>query len=534
MLETAPWLTLVPPVIAILLAIITKKVMLSLGAGVVAAALLIAAFNPLETLRLVWESFAEIFWVDGGVNTWYVYILVFTLALGVIAAFIMMSGGTKAFADWAVERIKTRRGGMFLPAILGIVIFIDDYFNALAVGQISRPVTDQHRISRAKLAYIVDSTSAPVAVLAPFSSWGAYIMGILAPIVAASALTLSSVQAFLGAAAANYYAIAAAVLVWLVIIFKADLGPMRREERRAIVEGRPYAEGEVVPGALSEDLPVHEPGAKRALVVPFVALVVGVFTGIVWTGVSAGGSWNVVDILASTDTSAALIFGGALGLVAALYYYFRYTTANPKFAWNTFGRGWWEGVKSMMPAVGILILAWMLGGLIDALGTGVFLGELVESSNLSPAWLIPIVFVLAAAMAFSTGTSWGSFGLLLPIAGGIVNAVDAPELLLPMLGAVLAGAVAGDHSSPISDTTILSATGAGANVITHVVTQLPFVGIAGGSAIVGYVVLAATDLIWLGLVVTLVVLAGCVFLVRLIRQPVEREAAEVAETAATE
>ncbi len=523
MIENLPWLTLVPPIVAIALAILTRKVMISLGAGVLVAALLIAEFNPLETLRLVWEAFAGIFWVDGAVNTWYVYILIFTTLLGVIAAFIMMSGGTKAFADWAVERIKTRRGGQILPAILGIVIFIDDYFNALAVGQISRPVTDGHRVSRAKLAYIVDSTSAPVAVLAPFSSWGAYIIGLLAPIVAASTLGVSNVEAFLGAAAANFYAIAAAILVWLTIGLRADLGTMRREERRAISEGRPFADGDVVPGQLSDDLPVHEPGLRRAVIVPFIALVFGVLAGIVWSGVAASGSWAPVDILASTDTSGALMVGGILGIVCAMYYYLRYTAPNPKFGWSTFGQGWVGGAKAMAPAVGILILAWMLGGLIDTLGTGVYLGELVESANIDPAWLIPIVFLIAAAMAFSTGTSWGSFGLLLPITGGIVNAVDAPELLLPMLGAVLAGAVAGDHSSPISDTTILSSTGAGCNVITHVVTQLPYVGIAAGAALVGYIVLAATQVIWLGLVVTLVLLVGVMLLTRMFLTPVEAE-----------
>lgn len=523
MVEAAPWLTLMPPVVAIVLAILTKRVMPSLGAGVVAAALLIADFAPVEALRLIWESFAVLFWDDGALNTWYIYILLFIVLLGVFAAFIMMSGGTKAFADWAVQRIRTRRGGQFLPAVLGIVIFIDDYFNALAVGQISRPVTDEHRVSRAKLAYIVDSTSAPVAVLAPFSSWGAYIIGILAPIVAASALGVSTVEAFLGAAAANYYAIAAALTVWLVIIFRADLGAMRREERRAVVEGRPFAEGEVVPGQLSEDLPVHEAGAKRAVIVPFVLLVAGVIVGIVFTGVRASGSWAPVDILAATDTSTALIFGGVVGLGCAIYYYARYTAASPVFGWTTFGRGWIGGVKSMLPAIGILVLAWMLGGLIDALGTGAYLGRLVESSSLAPAWLLPIVFVVAAAMAFSTGTSWGSFGLLLPIAGGIINAVDAPELLMPVFGAVLAGAVAGDHSSPISDTTILSATGAGCNVITHVITQLPFVGVAGGAALIGYVVLALTEQTWIGLVTTLALLAAFVLVARVTLRPVDAD-----------
>lgn len=521
MIESAPWLTIAPPIVAIVLAILTRRVMISLGAGVVAAAVLVASFDPLETLRLIWESFITLFWSDGALDTWYIYILLFIVLLGVMAAFVMMSGGTKAFADWAVQRIRTRRGGQLLPAILGIVIFIDDYFNALAVGQISRPVTDVHRISRAKLAYIVDSTSAPVAVLAPFSSWGAYIIGILAPIVAASALTISSVEAFLGAAAANYYAIAAVALVWLVILLRVDIGPMRTEERRAIETGEPFKAGEVIPGQLSENVPVHEPGARRALVIPFVALVVGVLAAIVWTGVEASGSWAPVEILAATDTTLALVIGGVIGLAFAIYYYAHYTRGKAGFGWGGFGRAWLGGTKAMLPAIGILLLAWMLGSLIDQLGTGAFLGSVVEASDLAPQWLIPIVFVVAAAMAFSTGTSWGSFGLLLPIAGGIINSVDAPELLLPVLGAVLAGAVAGDHSSPISDTTILSSTGAGCNVITHVMTQLPLVGIAGGAALIGYVVLAATGLIWLGLIVTLAGAVGAVLVARVVAAPLD-------------
>ncbi|AEG43041.1 Na+/H+ antiporter NhaC family protein [Isoptericola variabilis] len=527
MLESYPILTLVPPVLAIALVVITRKVLLSLGSGVLAAALLVAGFDPLETLRLVWDAFAGIFWDAGAVNTWYVFILVFTLLLGVIAAFIMMSGGTQAFADWAVRRIRTRRGAQLLPAILGIVIFIDDYFNALAVGQVSRPVTDRHRVSRAKLAYVIDSTSAPVAVLAPFSSWGAYIMGLLAPIVAASALTLSSVQAFLGAAASNYYAIAAVVMVWLVVVFQLDVRPMRGEEVRAVAHGRPYDEDTELPGRLSEDLPVHQPGAMRALVVPFALLVLGVFAGIVWSGYDAAGRWDAVEILAETDTSLALIWGGVLGLAGALFYYFRHTAANPRFAAGTFGRGWVEGVRSMLPAVSILLLAWMLGGLIEQLGTGEYLGWLVESADIDPSWLVPLIFVIAAAMAFATGTSWGSFALLLPLAGGIINTIDAPELLLPTFGAVLAGAVAGDHASPISDTTILSATGASCNVITHVLTQLPYAGGAALAALAGYVAVALGAGTLLGLLVTLGVLALLVVVAKTANRTAEDEAEQV-------
>lgn len=524
MVDDLPVLTILPPVVAIALVLLTKKVLLSLGTGVVLSALLVAGWNPLETLQLVWQAFARIFWDEGKVNTYYVFILLFTLTLGVIAALIMMSGGTKAFSDWAVQRIRTRRGAKILPALLGIVIFIDDYFNALAVGQVSRPVTDKHNVSRAKLAYVVDSTSAPVAVLMPFSSWGASIIGIMATPLAASTLEISDVEAFLGAAAMNYYAIAAVLLVWVVILLHVEIGPMRAEERRAIEEGRTYKKGATIPGELAEDLPVHEPGAKRALVIPFVMLVIGVLAGIVWTGYAAEGSWSLISIFANTDVSQALIWGGVLGLAAALYYYFRYTSADSRFDASALGQGFWEGIKSMWPAVSILLLAWMLGDLIDQLGTGEYLGGLVESANIAPAWLIPLMFVLAGAMAFSTGTSWGSFGLLIPIAGQIMNSVEGgPELLLPAFGAVLAGAVWGDHCSPISDTTILSSTGSGAEVITHVTTQLPYAIGAAVMALLGYVAFALTGNGLLGLAVTLIALVAAALAAKFFMTPLEEE-----------
>ncbi|MGC0272208.1 Na+/H+ antiporter NhaC family protein [Pseudactinotalea sp. Z1739] len=523
MTENYPILTLIPPLLAIGLAIATRKVLISLGLGVLAAAILIAEFDPLATLREVWSSFAVIFWDEGAVNTWYVYILIFLLLLGAIAAFIMMSGGTRALADWAITRVTSRRGAQGVPAVLGLIIFIDDYFNALAVGQVSRPVTDKHRVSRAKLAYIVDSTSAPVAVLAPFSSWGAYIMGLIAPLVAASALTMGSLEAFLRAAAANFYAIAAVVLVWVIVLLRLDVGPMRKEERRALTEGKVYADGATIPGELAEDLPVHYPGVRRALVVPFLALVLGVFAGLTLTGYRAAGTWDWVAILADTDASAALVLGGLIGLAFALYYYFRNTSRNPDFSASEFGRGWLEGIKSMLPAIAILLLAWTLGDLIGALGTGEYLGDLVERADMPPAWLIPVMFVVASLIAFATGTSWGSFGLLLPIAGAIMTSVNQPELLLPAFGAVLAGAVLGDHVSPISDTTILSSTGAGANVITHVVTQVPYAIAAGVAALAGYAVLALTGSVLAGLAATFAAIAAFVLIGRARSTPLDEQ-----------
>ncbi len=507
-------ISIIPPVLAIVLVIATRKVVLSLGLGVLSAAFIVAGYNPIETLTLVWTSFTDLFWLDGALNTGKVYILLFTLALGVIASLILMAGGSAAFSEWAAQRVTTRRGAQGLAAGLGIAIFIDDYFNALAVGQVAKPVTDRLHVARAKLAYLIDSTSAPVAVLAPFSSWGAYIIGLMGPLVAASSLDDSDVEVFVKSAGMNYYAIATLLTVGLVVLFKLDVGPMRREERRAIQEGVTYDSNEDIPGELAEELPVHEPGAKRSLVVPFGLLVVGVVGGMVWTGYRAEGSWGVLAILGGADVTEALIYGAVLGLASALYYYVRYTTSNPKFGWSTLGRGVQGGLGSMLPAVYILLLAWMLGALIEALGTGEYLAGLVQSADLAPQWLVPLMFVMAGAMAFSTGTSWGSFGILLPIAGTLMTSVGEPELLVPAFGAVLAGAVFGDHCSPISDTTILSSTGASCNVITHVRTQLPYALFAALAALIGYVVMAATGSGLIGFAAVLLSLAGGVLLAR--------------------
>lgn len=521
LVESYPWLTVAPPLLAILLAIATRKVLISLGIGVLSSALLVADFNVGEWLTLMWEAFAAIFWDEGAVNTFYVYILVFTLLLGVIAAFILMSGGTDAFAAWAIDRIETRRGSVILPGILGMVLFIDDYFNALTVGQVSRPVTDAHKVSRAKLAYIVDSTSAPVAVLAPFSSWGAFIIGTMATVPAVATLPHSDLGLFVNSALHNYYAVAAVAVVWLVVFLRIDIGPMRTEERRAIEERQPFEPGATIPGELSEDLPVHRPGARRALIVPFAVLIAGVLVGIFWTGYRNAGSWDLVDVLAETDVSLALVAGGLLGLGVAIYYYARYTASNPRFAASTFGRAWFEGLKSMSPAVAILLLAWMLGDLIGALGTGDYIGDLVQRANLTPVWLIPLIFLAASAMAFATGTSWGSFGILLPIAGSVMASVGEPDLIVPAFGAVLAGAVFGDHGSPISDTSILSATGASANVITHVITQLPYATIGALAAVIGYVAYAIVQNGLVGFGVTLVAVVALALAARAIRAPLE-------------
>lgn len=495
MIAMYPALSLVPPVVAILLVIVTKKVLPSLGIGILTAAALVADFGLTGTLKSVWGVFSAIFWdAEGSVVNWSsVYILLFLLILGVITSFVMMAGGTYAFAEWMMTRIKSRRGAQTLAAGLGMGIFIDDYFNALAVGQVARPITDRHNVSRAKLAYLIDSTSAPVAVLAPFSSWGASIIGILAPLVAAAGLPYTDAGAFLASAGMNFYAIGALLLIWLTIVWNINIGPMRVEEKRAVNDNQPFDPKVEVPGELTGDLPRHEPGARRALIVPFVVLVLGVIASILLTGFLESGSLSPMDMLANTDVPSALVYGGLLGLFASAYYYFRYTIRDPEFGAMTFVKGAASGANSMLPAIYILILAWMLGDLIEQLNTGVYIGELVTAANLTAGWLVPLLFIVAAIMAFSTGTSWGSFGILLPLTAQILSAVpNGNTVLIAAFGAVLAGAVFGDHCSPISDTTILSSTGASCHLITHVNTQLPYALMGACSSLVGYAAYAVT------------------------------------------
>ncbi|QJC21923.1 Na+/H+ antiporter NhaC family protein [Arcanobacterium buesumense] len=509
MIEVYPFLTLVPPIVAIVLVIWTKKVIVSLLAGILTAAFFAADGSPTGALRLIWTYFSGLFWdvENASVNSYYVLILMFLLVLGVITSLVLMAGGTSAFSAWTASRIRNGRGAQTLAAGLGTAIFVDDYFNALAVGQVARPVTDQHRISRAKLAYLIDSSSAPVAVLAPFSSWGASIIGIMAPIVAAAGVDVSDAGAFIRSAGLNYYAIAAIILLWFTVSLDLNLGAMRTEERRARTTGQVYDPDISVPGQLSDNLPKFEPGARRSLIVPFVFLVVGVLGGIAYTGQQAAGSWSVLDILANTDVALSLNIGGLSGLAAAIYYYVRYTRSSEDFTARTFGHGVAEGAKSMLPAIEILLCAWVLGGLISELGTGQYLGSLVVAAQLPAFWLVPIMFIVAGAMAFSTGTSWGSFGILLPIAGDVLSSVPGgSEVLLAAFGAVLAGAVWGDHCSPISDTTILSSTGAGCNHIVHVTTQLPYALLGAFAAFSGYVMLAITGSGIAGLAMTIVVL----------------------------
>ncbi|GLB59710.1 Na+/H+ antiporter NhaC family protein [Cytobacillus sp. NCCP-133] len=485
--------SLLPPLVAIAMVILTRRVLLSLGVGIVTAALLLAEFSITETFSIIFDAVKGIFVSEGELNTWNVYIILFLLVLGIITAFISISGGSRAFGEWAMKRVKTRAGAQIVGAVLGIIIFIDDYFNALAVGQISRPITDRQRVSRAKLAYLIDSTSAPVCVVSPVSSWGAYIIALISTILAAHNVSeYTAFSAFIQMIPMNLYVWATLAIVFIVAWRKIEIGPMKIHEKRAIEEGLVMDPEKPAPGELKDDLPTSSKGSVGDLVWPIVALVIGTVGSMVWTGSQVvEGNATILQIFENTDVSKSLILGGLFGLFVTMALFLRQAFVLKGINSNVIGKGVWEGIKAMLPAVYILLFAWAIVDLIGRLETGKYLAGMVESSNMSTSWLPVILFIIAGIMAFSTGTSWGSFGILLPIAGDIAAATDI-SLLLPAMAAVLAGAVFGDHCSPISDTTILSSTGAGCNHIDHVMTQLPYALISAGIASVGYLIIGFT------------------------------------------
>lgn len=504
-MENTIW-SLLPPIFAIAMVLLTRRVLLSLGVGIVASAFFIASFNISESFNLVWISFKDVFVEEAALNTGKVFLLLFVLLLGVLTAFVNMMGGTRAFGDWMIKRIKTRPGAQLMTMVLGILIFIDDYFNSLTVGQVAKPVTDKHHISRAKLSYIVDSTSAPVSVLVPISSWGAYIVGVLGTLLATHGVTdYTAFGGFLKVIPMNYYAWAALGVIIVIALKQADFGPMKKHEQRAMETGEVHNPENKEKVDETTKLPVSNLGKIRDLITPIVVLFAATIVFIFWTGYQgAGADKSLMNIFGEAVIEDSLIYGGLIALLVTFILFSRHMKQG-ELTIRQFGKGVVEGVKSMLPAFFILIFAWSIAFLIEELQTGEYLGGLIQQANLNLMFLPLIVFIMAAFIAFSTGTSWGSFGILLPIAGQIAAATDI-ELLLPLVAAVLAGGVFGDHCSPISDTTILSSAGAGCHHIDHVMTQLPYALTAAGVAGAGFLVLGMTDSTWLGFAAMLIVL----------------------------
>ncbi|MRI35058.1 Na+/H+ antiporter [Endozoicomonas sp. OPT23] len=504
------FLSLLAPAVAIVLAIVTRHVLLSLGAGILTGSLLLTNFNIMHTLEYLAKGFLEVFW-DDGLNTGSVFILLFLVMLGVITTLIDVSGGARAFGDWARQRVKTRQGSQLLTVLLGVIIFIDDYFNALAVGNIGRPLTDRHGVSRAKLAYLIDSTAAPVCVITPISSWGAYIIALIGSILVAHEITeISAISAFVTMIPMNLYAVFALALVICTAAMDLNVGPMRIHERRAKAGELYDCKKGTPPGGVT--ISSSEKGTVMDLVLPILALVIATTASLIWTGAEAlkesGTAFSILGAFENTNVVNSLVYGGLVGLLFTAVRMTRH-----KLSADIWVKAIVEGTKSMLPAIYILIMAWVLVDVIGSLETGEFLAGLVKSSEIDPGYLPLIMFVVSGAMAFATGTSWGTFGIMLPIAGDMAAAAEI-GMMLPMLASVLAGAVFGDHCSPISDTTILSSTGASCHHIDHVMTQLPYaIGIAL-VATIGYLVMGITDSAGTGFMASSVAFVALVLLFR--------------------
>lgn len=514
-------ISLLPPLVALGLAILTRRVLVSLGVGVLLGALLLTDFSFGATAEYIGTTVKGLVIDDGAINSWNMSIIAFLILLGMTTALLTLSGGTRAFAEWAQTKIKSKRGAKLLAAFLGVFIFVDDYFNSLAVGSISRPVTDRFYVSRSKLAYILDSTAAPMCVLMPASSWGAYIITVIGGILVSHGITeYSALSAFVQLAPMNFYAVFALLMVFVVAWFQLDIGPMKKHELQAS-HGRGFDEGDddSLAKDLNDELDIEESenGKVADLVMPIVALIFATFFFMLFTGYQSlaanGKAFDLLGAFENTDVGMSLVYGGLVGLVAAMIPVLRQRLPAADVA-----KTLWIGAKSMFGAILILMFAWSIGSVISDMATGKYLSTLVQGS-INPMLLPVILFLLAGLMAFSTGTSWGTFGIMLPIAGDLAAATEI-ALMLPMLGAVLAGSVFGDHCSPISDTTILSSTGARCHHIDHVSTQLPYALAVAFVSAVGFLVLGLTGsmpVAFMAAVITFVLV--CVFLMWLARRP---------------
>ncbi|MFZ7305286.1 Na+/H+ antiporter NhaC family protein [Avibacterium avium] len=497
--STSIW-SVVPPLLALLLAIFTRKVILSLSIGILIGSLMLADFNIANTAIYLKNTVQSLVYGDDGWNFDTINIILFLLLLGILTALLTVSGSNRAFAEWAQKRIKNRRGAKLMAASLVFVTFIDDYFHSLAVGAIARPVTDKFNVSRAKLAYILDSTAAPMCVIMPVSSWGAYIITLISGLLATYAITdYTPIGAFMAMSAMNFYAIFSILMVFFVAYFSFDIGSMARHEKLALER--------------TEEDQDEQNGVKghvRNLILPIVTLIGATVFMMLHTGNEAlaadGKPFSVLGAFENTTVGISLVVGGCASIVVATLC----ILIDRQVRFSEYAKSWIVGVKSMLGAILILFFAWTINNVVGDMKTGTYLSSLV-SGNLPVAVLPALLFVLGAVMAFSTGTSWGTFGIMLPIAAAIA-ANAAPELMLPCLSAVMAGAVCGDHCSPVSDTTILSSTGAKCNHMDHVTTQLPYALTLATATIVGYLVVGYTASGVFGFIATAITLVALIFL----------------------
>ncbi len=466
----ATFWALIPPVVAIVLALITKEVYSSLFIGIVIGALFYANFNFETTVNHVF--------VDGivGVLTdpYNMGILVFLVILGIMVCMMNRAGGSAAFGRWATEHIKSRVGVQLATILLGMLIFIDDYFNCLTVGSVMRPVTDQYKVSRAKLAYLIDATAAPICIIAPISSWAAAVSGFVEG--------EDGFSVFVRAIPYNFYAILTIVMMLGITFMKFDYGPMKQHEENAMkgdlytTADRPYASAE-------EEETGEAKGGVIDLVFPIVALIICCIIGMIYSGGFFSGV-GLIEAFSESDASVGLMLGSFFGLLLTVIFYVARRVLKFTECMNCIP----EGFKAMVPAILILTFAWTLKAMTDSLGAKEFVAEAIGSAaggllNFLPA----IIFLVGCFLAFATGTSWGTFGILIPIVVSVFSGTNETMMIIS-ISACMAGAVCGDHCSPISDTTIMASAGAQCNHVNHVTTQLPYAITAAAVSFVMYII----------------------------------------------
>ncbi len=487
-------LSLVVPLFVVFMVVLTRRVVLSLFMGICLSGIMLYGLD-VQSLSFIFKSIISVFY-DNGINWDSAYIFIFLIILGVITQLILYSGAIDAFVKWAKKHIRSTRGSEFLAFIAGVVIFIDDYFNALSVGQIARPLNDSYHSSRERLAYIIDSTSAPICILVPLSSWGAYNIGLLSKqnIDEPFMVLLQSIPN-------NFYAFFALVAVVLTIFWRINLPTMRHN----------------INVDMKDDSSTHtsysHKNAILYLIVPIAALIVGICFMIFYSGYKASGEANFIVMLAHTDTPFALFCGGLFALIITLL--FSLNTIESK----KYGEIFWYGAKSMFGAILILSLAWAIGPVIkEHIQTGIYLAS-VAKDMISAEYLIfmPVfLFFISAFIAFCTGTSWGTFAIMLPIGMEITIQTGAAESgMFLALSAILSGAVYGDHTSPISDTTILSAVGAGCSVQSHFITQFPYATISAVCAAISFVVVSYFQSTILAFSMGLLLLIGVFYMLKI-------------------
>lgn len=494
----ATFWSLLPPVIAIVLALITKEVYSSLFIGILCGGLLHSGFKLEGTVvHTLQDGF-----ISSIADPYNIGIIIFLVLLGAMVSMMNKAGGSRAFGRWTSKHIKSRVGAQLCTILLGVLIFIDDYFNCLTVGSVMRPVCDKHSVSRAKLSYIIDATAAPVCIIAPISSWAAAVAGFAKGAGAASGMSL-----FISAIPYNFYAILTIVMMIVIAVAKFDYGPMKKHETNAL-NGDIFTVKTDVYNTEQEE--GGEKGRVIDLVIPVIVLIITCVIGMIYSGGFFSGE-SFIDAFSNSDASVGLVIGSFAAIIFTVIFYLCRRILTFKSCMDSLP----EGFKAMVPAIMILCCAWTLKTMTDSLGAKIFISQLIEgSAGAFEIFLPAIIFLIAVGLSFATGTSWGTFGILIPIVLSVFGS-DSGNITYVAISACMAGAVCGDHCSPISDTTIMASAGAQCDHMSHVSTQLPYAMTVAAVSFVSYIIAGLIPNWIISLPIAIALMIGTLFVLKL-------------------